>query len=78
MFANLICISFVYSHTWETVTQAAWRKYPNPLSPNIIGTDVVERKVEDGILITHRLISSKWFLPNWAQKVRIKLFGRFI
>lgn len=78
MFANLFCISFVYSHTWETVTQAAWRKYPNPLSPNIIGTDVVERKVEDGILITHRLISSKWFLPNWAQKVRIKLFGRFI
>lgn len=63
-----------YSHTWETVTQAAWRKYPNPLSPNIVGTDVVERKVEDGVLITHRLISSKWFLPNWAQKVRIKQF----
>lgn len=62
---------FIYSHPWETVAQAAWRKYPNPMNPAVIGTDVVERKVVDGVLITHRLVSSKWFFPRWAQAVSI-------
>lgn len=60
---------FPYSHPWETVAQAAWRKYPNPMNPAVIGTDVVERKVVDGVLHTHRLVSSKWFFPRWAQAV---------
>lgn len=47
--------------------QAAWRKYPNPLNPAVIGTDVVNRSVTpSGILKTHRLISCEWGLPNWA------------
>ncbi|MCL4148178.1 UNVERIFIED_CONTAM: hypothetical protein GTU68_062806, partial [Idotea baltica] len=58
-----------YSHPWETVTQAVWRKYPNPHKPEIVGTDVVERKVEKGVLHTTRLISSRWGLPDWAKKV---------
>lgn len=57
------------SHPWETVAQAAWRKYPNPMNPAVIGTDVVERTVVDGVLHTHRLVSSKWFFPRWAQAV---------
>lgn len=35
----------------------------------VIGTDVVERKVLDGVLHTHRLVSSKWYFPRWAQAV---------
>lgn len=57
------------SHPWETVTQAAWRKYPNPISQGVIGTDVVDRKVVDGVLHSHRIVSSKWFIPQWAQRV---------
>lgn len=58
-----------FNHPWETVAQAAWRKYPNPINPAVTGTDVVERKVEDGILHTSRLISSKWYFPRWVQAI---------
>ncbi|KAL5281636.1 SLMO2 family protein [Megaselia abdita] len=58
-----------FNHPWETVTQAAWRKYPNPMTPSIIGTDVVDRKVVDGVLHTHRLVQSKWYLPKWTHKL---------
>uniref|UniRef100_U5EVP0 Putative member of the intramitochondrial sorting protein family n=1 Tax=Corethrella appendiculata TaxID=1370023 RepID=U5EVP0_9DIPT len=59
----------IFNHPWETVAQAAWRKYPNPINTAVIGTDVVERRVVDGVLHTHRLVSSKWYFPNWAQKL---------
>nr|CAD7423219.1 unnamed protein product [Timema monikensis] len=54
-------------HPWETVAQAAWRKYPNPMNTAVLGTDIVDRKVVDGILHTHRLVSSIWGFPRWAQ-----------
>lgn len=57
------------SHPWETVATAAWRKYPNPMNPAVIGTDVIEREVKDGVLHTHRIVSSKWGFPRWAQAV---------
>ncbi|KAK9709745.1 PRELI-like family [Popillia japonica] len=56
-----------FNHPWETVATAAWRKYPNPHNPAVIGTDVVERRVVNGVLHTHRLVSSKWYFPRWAQ-----------
>ena len=65
----LLVLFSVYSHPWETVAQAAWRKYPNPMNPAVIGTDVVDRKVVDGVLHTHRLVSSMWGFPRWAQSV---------
>jgi hypothetical protein len=58
-----------FNHPWETVAQAAWRKYPNPMNPAVLGTDVVDRKVVDGVLHTHRLVSSKWGLPKWVQSL---------
>lgn len=58
-----------FNHPWETVAQAAWRKYPNPMNPAILGTDVLDRKVVDGVLHTHRLVSSKWGLPSWVQSL---------
>lgn len=56
-----------FNHPWETVTQAAWRKYPNPMTPSIIGTDVIERKVVGGVLHTHRLVQSRWCFPKWTH-----------
>jgi len=58
-----------FNHPWETVTQATWRKYPNPMNPAVIGIDVVDRKVESGILHTHRLISTRWNLPSWVRNL---------
>ncbi|XP_014668507.1 PREDICTED: protein slowmo-like [Priapulus caudatus] len=56
----------IFSHPWETVAKAAWRKYPNPINPAVVALDVLDRKVENGVLKTQRLISSSWSLPGWV------------
>lgn len=66
------CALVCFSHPWETVTQAAWRKYPNPLNPNVLGMDVLDRKVDKkGVLHSHRLMRTDWGLPNWVTNVSI-------
>jgi len=57
----------VFNYNWETVTIGQWQKYPNPINQAVVGTDVVDRKVVDGVLHTHRIISSDWGLADWAQ-----------
>jgi len=59
----------VFNHSWETVTQAAWRKYPNPMNPAVIGIDVLSRGVDGGRLQSERLISSRWGIPGWAARL---------
>ncbi|XP_070575558.1 PRELI domain containing protein 3B-like [Ptychodera flava] len=59
-----------FSHPWETVVQAAWRKYPNPMNPSVTGLDVLDRFVDKkGRLISHRLISTQWGLPGWVTAI---------
>jgi len=60
---------YTFSHPWHKVTQAAWRKYPNPMNPSVVGIDVVDRRVEGNVLSTHRLIGSQWSIPGWLQTV---------
>ena len=66
------------------MAQAAWRKYPNPITPSVLGTDVIERNVENGVLHSHRLVSSQWGFPRWTKPVSIynnftfKKFATFI
>ena len=60
---------YTFTHPWETVTTAVWRKYPNPHNPKIIGTDVFDRKVVNGVLHSSRLISSDWGLQTWVKKL---------
>lgn len=60
----------IFNHPWEMVSQAAWRKYPNPMNPAVIGIDVVDRQInDDGILKSHRLISTRWCLPGWVNNL---------
>merc|ERR1712042_142758 len=59
----------VFNHNWETVTVGQWQKYPNPINQAVIGTDVVDRKVVDGVLHSHRIISSDWGVAEWVQKL---------
>ena len=61
------------SHPWETIVKAAWRKYPNPMNTGVIGVDVIKRKSCNGIMYTHRLVSSEWGFPKWSQRVSIWL-----
>jgi len=60
----------VFEHSWETVVKAALQKYPNPLSPNVTGVDVVERRIVDGHkLKSHRLFQTQWQVPGWISRV---------
>ncbi|XP_071958735.1 PRELI domain containing protein 3B-like [Antedon mediterranea] len=57
----------VFYHPWETVSQAAWRKYPNPMNPSVIGVDVVERSVlPTGKIVSDRILTTEWGLPGWV------------
>jgi len=59
----------IFNHNWETVTQGQWQKYPNPHNQAVVGTDVVDRRVVDGVLHSHRIISSDWKLADWVQQL---------
>jgi len=59
-----------FSHPWETVTQAMWRKYPNPQNPHVVGVDVLNREVtSEGILMSERLMITEWGLANWVKRL---------
>lgn len=58
-----------FTHPWETVVQAVWRKYPNPHNPKVIGSDVLERGVVNGVLYSRRLMLSDWGLQRWVKNL---------
>lgn len=61
---------FVLSYPWETVIKAAMRKYPNPMNPNVVGVDVLDRSLDaEGRLHSHRLLSTEWGLPGIVRAV---------
>jgi hypothetical protein len=60
----------VFDHPWSTVAHAVWRKYPNPLKPEVTALDVLERNVgKDGVLRSTRIIETEWNIPGWATKL---------
>jgi len=60
----------IFNHPFSTLTRAVWRKYPNPLKPEVLGSDVVERVIEDdGSLSTHRVMKTQFGLPSWSRKL---------
>jgi len=60
-----------FEHDWDCVTMASWRKYPSPLSPQVIDVDVLERNVDTatGVLHTRRLLTIKSPVPWIARSV---------
>jgi len=59
----------VFNHTWENVAKAALNKYPNPLNPGVTGVDVIDRRIENGIIKSHRLLISQWSMAPWIMKL---------
>ncbi|XP_069778540.1 PRELI domain containing protein 3A isoform X2 [Narcine bancroftii] len=57
-------------HPWETVIKAAMRKYPNPMNPNVVGVDVLERNLDtQGRLHSQRLLCTEWGIPNIVMTI---------
>uniref|UniRef100_A0A087YKP7 PRELI domain containing 3A n=2 Tax=Poecilia TaxID=8080 RepID=A0A087YKP7_POEFO len=60
----------IFSYPWETVIKAAMRKYPNPMNPNVVGVDVLDRSLDsEGRLHSHRLLSTEWGLPSIVRAI---------
>ncbi len=59
----------VFNHDWQTVVKAAMQKYPNPMNPSVVGIDVIERTINNGVIRTHRLFTTQWGLAPWAVKL---------
>ncbi|KAJ3204515.1 hypothetical protein HDU67_009460 [Dinochytrium kinnereticum] len=62
--------TFSFDHPWSTVTQAIWRKYPNPFASHVLAADVIDRYVDPvtGCLITTRLFLKQGNLPKWGRQ----------
>ncbi|AWO96946.1 putative protein slowmo -like 1 [Scophthalmus maximus] len=46
------------------------RKYPNPMNPNVVGVDVLDRSLDaEGRLHSHRLLSTEWGLPGIVRAI---------
>ncbi|KAJ3292877.1 hypothetical protein HDU79_000975 [Rhizoclosmatium sp. JEL0117] len=61
----------LFGHSWESVTQAIWNKYPNPFASHVLTADVIDRHVdpETGILHTTRLFTKEGRLPKWSKSM---------
>lgn len=59
----------VFNHSWDSVVKAAFQKYPNPLTPSVMGVDVVERKIEGNVIKSHRLMTTEWSVAPWIRKL---------
>uniref|UniRef100_A0AC34Q742 PRELI/MSF1 domain-containing protein n=2 Tax=Panagrolaimus sp. JU765 TaxID=591449 RepID=A0AC34Q742_9BILA len=59
----------IFEHPWDTVVNAAYRKYPNPMNGAVTGIDVIKQGVEDGILKSERILQSHFAIPSWVTKL---------
>lgn len=62
-----------YSHSWESVTSAFWRKYPNSFQPYIQEVDTYNRHIDaDGNLVVDRIVCNKTKnVPGFVKSVGI-------
>ncbi len=61
-------INYVFNYSWKDVTYAHWNKYPNAYNTNVTHIDILDRNVENNILKTTRLITTKFNLPDFLNK----------
>jgi len=57
-----------FPYSWDHVTHAVWRKYPNPFASHVLSADVIDRQVDPvtGVLTTTRLFLKSGNLPKWG------------
>ncbi|CAF1580132.1 unnamed protein product [Rotaria magnacalcarata] len=60
----------VFDHDWTTVVTAALNKYPNPVSPSVIGCDVIGRTISpSGVIQSHRLLLADWAIAPALNRI---------
>lgn len=56
-----------FNYSWEQVSAANWKKYPNEMSTHVVAVDVLRREIDSqtGVLRTERLITCQQAIPRW-------------
>lgn len=56
-----------FDYSWEQVSTANWKKYPNEVSTHVVAVDVLRREIDQktGVLRTERLITCQQAIPKW-------------
>ena len=59
----------LFNYPWEQVSAANWKKYPNEMSTQVVGVDILRREVDpvSKILRTERVISCEQSIPKWLS-----------
>ncbi|KAI9297331.1 protein MSF1 [Neoconidiobolus thromboides FSU 785] len=62
---------YLYSHSWENVTTAVWKKYPNDNAQHVLSIDTISQKVDPatGILKVERVFALKQNVPYLLKQV---------
>ncbi|CAN6643097.1 protein Ups3p, mitochondrial [Trichomonascus vanleenenianus] len=56
-----------FDYSWDQVSAANWKKYPNEMSTHVVAVDTLRREVDPktGVLTSERLITCKQAIPKW-------------
>ena len=60
---------FKFPHSWNLLTFANFKKYPNSYSEHVLSCDVLNRSLKNGLLYTDRLLVLKQPLPAILQRI---------
>ncbi|KAJ3040573.1 hypothetical protein HDV00_010753 [Rhizophlyctis rosea] len=57
-----------FPYSWDNVSLAVWKKYPNPFASHVLSADVIDREVDPvtGVMTTTRLFLKEGNLPKWG------------
>jgi len=61
----------LFQHSWDNVTSAIWRKYPNERAPHVLHIETIDQYVEPetGVLVLERLIIAKDKMPGIISRL---------
>lgn len=59
----------VFDYSWDYITAANWKKYPNEVSTHVVAVDVLRRELDISgkVLTSERLITCKQSVPQWVM-----------
>jgi len=58
--------TFFYS--WDQVSKAFWKRYPNPHSTHVLSEDTLFREVRGDALYSRRLLTKTNRVPKWGER----------
>lgn len=66
---RLFVNEYDFDYSWEQVTAANWKKYPNEISTHVVAVDVLRRELQNQgrVLVTERLITVQQGVPKWVM-----------